>query len=53
MLDAGLSFDGCFSMKIMPDPKEYVDYCIGWANPSRVADEHGAWGNVIMVIRKW
>ena len=52
MLDADSSFDGCFSMKRMPDPKEYVDYCIGWANPSRVADEHGAWGNVILVIRK-
>ena len=52
MLDADSSFDGCFSMKRMPDPKEYVDYCIGWANPSRIADEHGAWGNVILVIRK-
>ena len=52
MLDAGSSFDGCFSMKRMPDPKEYVDYCIGWANPSRIADEHGAWGNVLMVFRK-
>ena len=39
-------------MKRMPDPKEYVDYCIEWANPSRVADEHGAWGNVLMVFRK-
>ena len=27
MLDAGSSFDGCFSMKRMPDPKEYIDYC--------------------------
>lgn len=52
MLDVDSSFDGCFSMKRMPDPKEYVDYCIGWANPSRVADEHGAWGNVLMVFRK-
>ena len=52
MLDADSSFDGCFSMKRMPDPQEYVDYCIGWANPSRVADEHGAWGNVLLVIRK-
>ena len=52
MLDADSSFDGCFSMKRMPDPQEYVDYCIGWANPGRVADEHGAWGNVIMVFRK-
>lgn len=52
MLDAGSGFDGCFSMKRMPDPQEYVDYCIGWANPSREADEHGAWGNVLMVFRK-
>ena len=52
MLDAGSSFDGCFSMKRMPDIQEYVDYCIGWANPRRKADEHGAWGNVLFVIRK-
>lgn len=52
MLDADSSFDGCFSMKRMSDMKEYVDHCIGWANPSREADEHGAWGNVLMVFRK-
>ncbi len=52
MLDAESSFDGCFSMKRMPDIQEYVDYCIGWANPRRKADEHGAWGNVLLVIRK-
>ncbi len=52
MIDAHSSFDGCFSMKRMPDPQEYIDYCIGWANPSRVADEHGAWGNVLLVVRK-
>lgn len=52
MLDAGSSFDGCFSMKRMADTQEYVDYCIGWANPRREADEHGAWGNVLLVIRK-
>ncbi len=52
MLDAESSFDGCFSMKRMPDIQEYVDYCIGWANPRREADEHGAWGNVLLVIRK-
>ena len=52
MLDAGSSFDGCFSMKRMPDMQEYVDYCIGWANPRREADGHGAWGNVLLAIRK-
>ena len=52
MLDAGSPFDGCFSMKRMPDPQEYVDYCIGWANPSREAGGQGAWGNVLLVIRK-
>lgn len=52
MLDSESSFDGCFSMKRMPDIQEYVDYCIGWANPRREADEHGAWGNVLLVIRK-
>ena len=29
MLTAESGFDGCFSMKRMPDPKEYVDYCTG------------------------
>ena len=52
MLDADSSFDGCFSMKRMPNIKEYVDHCIEWANPRREADEHGAWGNVLLVIRK-
>ena len=52
MLDADSSFDGCFSMKRMPDIKTYVDYCIGWANPRRDAGVHGAWGNVLLVLRK-
>ena len=52
MLDANSSFDGCFSLKRMPDIQEYVDYCLGWANPRREADEHGAWGTVLLVIRK-
>ncbi len=52
MLDADSSFDGCYSMKRMQDIKEYVDHCIDWANPGREADEYGAWGNVILVIRK-
>ena len=52
MLDADSSFDGCFSLKRMPDMKEYTDYCIGWSDPSREADEHGAWGTVILCIRK-
>jgi predicted acetyltransferase len=52
MLDADSSFDGCFSMKRMPNIKEYVDHCIEWANPRREADERGAWGNVLLAIRK-
>ena len=52
MLDAKSTFDGCFSMERMPDPQEYVDYCIGWSNPRREADEKGAWGNVILVLRR-
>lgn len=52
MLEAGSSFDGCFSMKRMPNPKEYSDYCTGWANPSRPIDEKGARGTVLLCIRK-
>lgn len=52
MLEVGSSFDGCFSMKRMPDPKEYSDYCIEWANPSRPLDEKGARGTVLLCIRK-
>ena len=52
MLDSESSFDGCFSMKRMPDIQEYVDYCIGWANPRREAGEYVTWGNVLLVIRK-
>ena len=52
MLEAESSFDGCFSMKRMPDPKEYVDYCTEFANPSRVLNENGARGTVLLCIRK-
>jgi len=52
MLDAESSFDGCFSLKRMPDIKEYVEHCTDWANPSREPDEHGAWGTVILCIRE-
>ncbi len=52
MLDAGSSFDGCFSMKRHDEIKDYVDDCINWANPRREADGHGAWGNVIFALRK-
>lgn len=52
MLEAGSSFDGCFSLKRHESPQSFVDHCIEWSNPRRPVDEHGAWGNVIMVIRK-
>ena len=52
MLAAESSFDGCLSMRRMPDPKEYADYCIGFANPSRVLKGNGARGTVLLCIRK-
>ena len=52
MLAAGSSFDGCLSLKRMPDPKEYTEYCTEWANPSRVLKENGARGTVLLYIRK-
>lgn len=52
MLDANSSFDGCFSLKRKDNPQDFVDHCKEWSNPRRPADEHGAWGNVIMAIRK-
>jgi len=52
MLAAESSFDGCLSLKRMPDPKEYVEYCNGWANPSRILKENGARGTVLLCIRK-
>lgn len=52
MLKAESSFDGCLSMKRMPDPKEYVEYCTEFANPSRVLKENGARGTVLLCIRK-
>ena len=52
MLKAESSFDGCFSMKRMPDPKEYVDYCTEFANPGRVLKANGARGTVLLCIRK-
>lgn len=52
MLAAESSFDGCLSMKRMPDPKEYTEYCTEWANPNRVLKENGARGTVLLCIRK-
>lgn len=52
MLEADSGFDGCFSLKRMPDPKEYSDYCTEWANPSRPLDEKGARGTVLLCICK-
>ncbi len=52
MLDAGSSFDGCFSLKRMPDIREYVDYCRNWADPDREPGPRGIWGTVILCIRK-
>lgn len=52
MLAAESDFDGCLSMRRMPDPKEYADYCIEFSNPSRVLKENGARGTVLLCIRK-
>lgn len=52
MLTAESSFDGCLSLKRMPDPKEFAQYCTGWANPSRILKENGARGTVLLCIRK-
>lgn len=52
MLAADSSFDGCLSLKRMPDPREYTEYCTGWANPSRILKENGARGTVLLCIRK-
>lgn len=52
MLKANSDFDGCFSLKRKENPADFVAHCMEWSNPRRPADEHGAWGNVIMAIRK-
>lgn len=52
MLEANSEFDGCFSLKRMPDMKEYTDYCIGWANPARETGVRGARGTVLLCIRR-
>lgn len=52
MLAAESGFDGCFSMKRMPDSQEYVNYCTGWEDPSRPLEEKGARGTVLLCIRK-
>lgn len=52
MLDAGSSFDGCFCMKRMERPEDFIKNCLFWSNPRREANQSGTWGNVILVIRK-
>lgn len=52
MLAAGSSFDGCLSMKRMPDPEEYVKYCTEFANPARRLKENDARVTVLLCVRK-
>ncbi len=52
MLAAGSDFDGCLSMKRMPNPEEYVKYCAEFANPARKLKENDARVTVLLCIRK-
>lgn len=53
MLEANSSFDGCFSMKRMPNPKDFIEHCAGWADTARELGINGARGNVFLVLRKY
>lgn len=52
MLEADSDFDGCFSLKRRENPEDFVNDCIEWSNPRRSAGRTGAWGNVVLAIRK-
>lgn len=52
MLAAESSFDGCLSMKRMPDPEEYVKYCTEFANPARRLKENDVRVTVLLCVRK-
>ena len=52
MMEADSDFDGCLSLKRMSDPKEWVDYCLEWGNPSRELKEQGVRGTLLMCVRK-
>lgn len=52
MLEAGSSFDGCFSLKRQENPQEFIDRCLWWSNPKTVAEEIGCKGTVFLAIRK-
>ena len=52
MLAAESSMDGCLSLKRMPDPREWVDYCLEWGNPQRELGEKGIRGTLLMCVRK-
>lgn len=52
MLEIESDFDGCLSLKRMPDPKEWVSYCLNWGNPKRVVANEEIKGTLLMCIRK-
>lgn len=52
MIEANSSFDGCLSLKRMPDIQEYVDYCRKWSVPARPEEAGAARIHVILCLRK-
>jgi len=51
-LERGDSLDGTLSLKRMPDPVEWVEYCLEWGNPLRQPGENVVRGTELMCIRK-
>lgn len=52
LLEIDSDFSGCLSLKRMEDPEEWVNYCLGWSDPSRELKEQGIRGTLLMCIRK-
>lgn len=52
LLDIDSDFSGCLSLKRMEDPKEWIDYCLGWSDPSRELKEQGIRGTLLLCVRK-
>lgn len=52
MIEANSDFYGCLSLKEMPDSKEWIEYCLNYANPERKLKENDRKRTLLMCIRK-
>ncbi len=52
MLEADSDFSGCYCLKRMENPSDFIYHCTNWSNPALPTNAKGARGQVLLAIRK-